>query len=248
MTTLHEFRPGLWLTELVLDSFAVRGAVIVGEQRVVVWDTLSHPRDMAAITALAEGKPIYTVYSHADWDHCWGTAGLTSEVIMAHPDCAARFATGEVARKLASMRKNDPQQWEGVVLMPPTITATTAIIEAGGVSVQLHSLAGHTRDCLVAFIPEWGILLAGDTVETPLPVLKEGGQVLDDWITQLEGWAAHDALHTVIPAHGEIGDKGVIEHTLRYLRDLAAGNQPTVPESMDEFYTATHAANLKLVE
>ena len=30
MTTLREFRPGLWLTEVTLDEFAVRGAVVRG--------------------------------------------------------------------------------------------------------------------------------------------------------------------------------------------------------------------------
>ncbi|MBA3874498.1 MAG: hypothetical protein H0X30_35660, partial [Anaerolineae bacterium] len=43
---LSELRPNLWLTELNLDDFDVRGAVIIGENRVMVWDTLSHPRDM----------------------------------------------------------------------------------------------------------------------------------------------------------------------------------------------------------
>jgi glyoxylase-like metal-dependent hydrolase (beta-lactamase superfamily II) len=247
MTTIQEIRPGAWLTELVLDSFAVRGAVLVGESRVVVWDTLSHPRDMDSIAEIAGNKAIYVVYSHADWDHCWGTAGLNTEVIIGHPECAARFATGEVQRQLAKMKADEPGKWEAVELIPPTLTAEALTIELGGVTMNLHSLPGHTRDCMVAFIPEWGILLAGDTVETPLPVLKEGGAVLNRWITHLEEWATHPQLQTVIPSHGEIGDRGVIEHTLRYLRDLRDGKPPRVPEAMDEFYTATHADNLKLV-
>lgn len=247
MTTLQEFRPGLWLTELVLDSFAVRGAVIVGEKRVVVWDTLSHPRDMAEIGAIAGDKPIYVVYSHADWDHCWGTAGVTSEIIIAHPECATRFTTGEVQQKLDKMRMGEPGKWEEVQLIPPTLTAEEMAIDLGGITMTLHSLPGHTLDCLVAFISEWGIFLAGDTVETPLPVLKEGGDVLKLWIERLEAWATHPQLQTVIPSHGEIGGRVVIEHTLRYLQDLRDGKTPNVPEQMDEFYTATHAANLKLM-
>jgi len=39
---LKEFRPGLWLTEASLDDFEVRGAVIIGAERAVIWDSLSH--------------------------------------------------------------------------------------------------------------------------------------------------------------------------------------------------------------
>jgi len=248
MTTLREIYPGLWLTELVLDSFAVRGAVIVGDSRVVVWDTLSHPRDMNLIAKIAGGKPIYVVYSHADWDHCWGTAGLNPAVIIGHPECASRFATGEVQRKLDSMRANEPGKWDGVQLIPPTLTAEAMSIDAGGITITLHSLPGHTRDCLVAFIPKWGVLLAGDTVETPLPVLKESGEMLVRWMVQLEVWANDEQVRTVIPAHGDSGDKSLIRHTLGYLRDLREGKIPLVPQGMDDFYTFTHANNIKLMQ
>ena len=56
-TTLREVRPNLWLTELVLDDFDVRGAAVVGERRVLVWDMLSQPSDMAAVKALAGDLP-----------------------------------------------------------------------------------------------------------------------------------------------------------------------------------------------
>lgn len=247
MTTLREFRPGLWLTELALGMFDVRGAVIVGDDRVLVWDTLSHPRDMAGITKLAVKKPIVVVYSHADWDHCWGTAGLKPAAIVAHEACAERFASGSVQRKLDQFKRKEPGQYDEVVLIPPNIIIKDAAIDLGGVSVTLHPLPGHTKDCLVAHIPEWGVLLAGDTVETPLPVMSKTKKLLPGWIDALSGWAANDAVQTVIPAHGLIGGRAVIKHTLRYLKALRDGKSPDVPETMDDFYTKTHARNLKRV-
>src|SRR5574341_371526 len=76
MTIINEFRPGLLLTEVHLDDFDVRGAVIIGDNRTVVWDSLSHPRDMQPVLPLLEQKHWALVYSHLDWDHIWGTAGL----------------------------------------------------------------------------------------------------------------------------------------------------------------------------
>ena len=247
---LSELRPNLWLTELVLDDFNVRGAVIVGDKRMLVWDTLSHPRDMQPVMKLAGDKPIDVVYSHADWDHCWGTAGLRTDTIIGHARCAERFRNGEVSNKLAEKKAQEAGQWDAVKLIPPTLTFTeTLTVDLGGVLVELHHLPGHTEDCLVAWIPQWGVLLAGDTVETPLPYLNtDSVQMLPRWISGLEGWGSTTRMKVVIPAHGEIGDRSLIERTVSYLRDVQAGKSPNVPAGMTAFYTETHANNQALMQ
>jgi len=247
---LSELRPNLWLTELNLDDFDVRGAVIVGEKRVMVWDTLSHPRDMQPVMKLAGDKPIDVVYSHADWDHCWGTAGLKAETIIAHETCAGRFRSGDVVKRLEEKKAEEPGLWDAVKLVPPTLTFTkTLSVDLGGVLVELHHLAGHTEDCLVAWIPQWGVLLAGDTVETPLPYLNtESVALLPQWINALEGWGSATRMNVVVPAHGEVGDQSLIERTTNYLRDLQAGKTPTIPAELTPFYSETHAKNQTLVQ
>ena len=247
---LSELRPNVWLTELVLDEFDVRGAVIVGEKRVMVWDTLSHPRDMQPVMALAGEKPIDVVYSHADWDHCWGTEGLKADIIIGHAACAERFRNGEVSNDLAEKQAQESSQWAAVKVIPPTLSFTQSMsIDLGGVWVELHHLPGHTEDCLVAWISQWGVLLAGDTVETPLPYLNANSvQMLPQWIALLDSWHANPQVQTVIPAHGEIGDRAVIGQTLNYLRDLQAGRSANVPSEMTAFYTETHANNQALVQ
>ena len=246
---LSELRPNLWLTELNLDDFDVRGAVIVGEQRVLVWDTLSQPRDMRPVMTLAGDKPIDVVYSHADWDHCWGTAGLRTETIIAHERCAERFRSGEVAARLNEKKAQEPGQWEAVKLMAPTLTFSQMIsLDLGGVVVELHYLPGHTVDCLVAWIPQWGVLLAGDTVETPLPYLNsESVKLLPKWISALEGWGETQRMNVVVPAHGEVGDGSLIERTVNYLCAIQAGTAAFVPDEMSVFYTETHAKNQALM-
>lgn len=245
---LRELRPNLWLTEIILEEFDVRGAVIIGEERVLVWDTLSHPRDMQGIAELAGEKPIYVVYSHADWDHCWGTAGLNTSVIIAHDVCGTRFETGEVAAHLAEKQAAEPGLWDDVQLVPPNRLFRHMItVDLGGVLVELHPLPGHTDDCLVAFIPQWGILLAGDTVETPLPYLHESSiPVLPQWLGKLDEWRRTERVRTVIPSHGEIGDRNLITQNVHYLRDLRDGKPPTVPAEMTAFYTETNTNNMKL--
>jgi len=248
MLTLTEFRPGLWLTELHLEPFDVRGAVVIGHERAVVWDTLSHPRDMQALQPLVQNKWLAVVYSHADWDHCWGTAGLpTRQVVIGHTVCHARFFD-DVPTTLAEKQATQSAAWDEVALIPPTFTFQHDLtLDLGGVTLHLHHLPGHTPDCLVGFIPEWGILLAGDTIETPLPVVNEDSP-LEAWIAALEQWEQTSAVQTVIPAHGRVGGRDLASHTRTYLHQLRTGTLGEPTAGLSEFYCATDSANRRYAQ
>jgi len=171
MTELREFRPGLWLTELQLDEFAVRGAVLPGRRQAVVWDSLSHPRDMQPVTQLLGRRDFVLIYSHADWDHVWGTASLpfSDKMVWAQAHCLIRFAQ-ELPAELHERQTAEPGKWDEVVLVPPThVFETTQPFDLGEATLTLHHLPGHTRDSIMGFVPEWGVLLAGDSVEAPFP-------------------------------------------------------------------------------
>ncbi len=245
MTVLIEFRPGLWLTELALEDFAVRGALIIGEEAAVVWDTLSQPSDMQPLRAKLASRALRIVYSHADWDHLWGTAGLADPdaPIISHAACLDRFGA-DVPVTLAEKQAAEPGRWDEVVLIPPTQTfARDLVLDLGGITLELHHLPGHTPDCIVGLLPEWGLLLAGDTVETPLPVVPADSP-LDRWIAELQRWAADTRVQTVIPAHGVIGGRELIVRNIAYLQALRTGGPVAVADNLDDFYRETHAANL----
>ncbi|MDZ7266021.1 MAG: MBL fold metallo-hydrolase [candidate division KSB1 bacterium] len=249
MTRLCEFRPGLWLTELQLEEFAVRGAVILGNQRAAVWDTLSHPRDLQPVAQLLARRDFLLIYSHADWDHVWGTAGLpfSGRMIWAHEACRARFA-GDVPAELQQKKNAEPGKWDEVVLVPPThVFASAQALDLGGVSLWLHHLPGHTRDSIVGLLPEWGVLLAGDAVETPFPLLNAGSP-LDLWMTALQRWAEDGRVQHVIPAHGEIGGRELLRQNLAYLRGLREGATAAPPADLDPFYRTAHRENLRLAQ
>ncbi len=244
---IREFRPGLVLLEARVEDFDVRSAVVVGSRRALVWDTLAHPRQMAPVAGLAEARPVTVAYSHADWDHVFGTGGLTNWTeIVAHEVAAARFG-GDVPAELARRHATDPEEWGAVRLEAPTRTfRRTLTIDLGDVEVRLEALPGHTADCIVACIPSWGVLLAGDTVETPLPVVNDAAAI-EAWTDRLTQIAAEPWLEHVVPAHGSAGGTAPLEETLRYLEALTKGRPPTLPDPMEPFYRETHARNLRLV-
>ncbi|MGH7495844.1 MAG: MBL fold metallo-hydrolase [bacterium] len=247
MTHLVPFRPNLWLTELQLAQFEVRGAVLIGTERAVVWDTLSHQRDMAAVAQLVAGHWHAVVYSHADWDHCWGTAGLSErQIVIGHSHCRLRFET-DVPQTLRAKQSDEPGAWNEIELIPPAQMVQEFLsLDLGGVTLELHHLPGHTLDCLVAFIPEWGLLLAGDTVETPLPVVNTDSP-MQEWLAELQRWVDDPRVQTVVPSHGAVGGREIIQHNIDYLQSLLYGAPTALLQELSPFYYETHEANLRNV-
>jgi len=235
----------VWSQEVALNEYDVRGTLVAGTSRVAVWDTLSHPRDMAAYLPLIGKRDLVIVYSHADWDHVWGTAGLPFEraVIIGHRRCLERFSS-DVPATLDERKASEPGAWDAVTLVAPgTVFDVEQRIDLGEMTLELHHLPGHTEDCIVGFVPERGLLLAGDTVETPLPVVPADAP-LERWIEGLERWAADPRLRLVVPAHGAKGGPEIIRRTIEYLRGLLDGRPGRVDEPLTPFYRQTHAANL----
>lgn len=226
----------------------MRGAVIIGERFAAVWDSLAHPGDVAAISSILGDKPFFVLYSHADWDHCWGTCGLPRAPIniVAHAECRHRF-DHDVPATLSRMRQADPGKWEAVRLVPPNLTFRQSLtLDLGGVSLQLHHLPGHTEDCIVGWIPERGVLLGGDTIETPFPVVNSAESV-DLWLASLEAWAERDDLTQAIPSHGALKGRSAFTQTIAYLRALTGRGEFDLPATLDSFYSETHQKNLKIV-
>ena len=249
MRDLQELIPNLWSLELTGSDFQTRALVVLGEQRAVVWDTLTHPNDMKALTALLADKPYYVVYSHGDWDHIWGTAGLTGQplALIAHAECLRRFAD-DVPRALQRMQLAEAGRWDSVRLAPPNLTFSSSLsLDLGGVTLELHHTPGHTIDSIVGWIPEWGVLLGGDAIETPLPVVNSA-RLLGDWLAALEGWAGRDSLVHAISAHGSGAGREALETTVAYLRALIGDRKFELPNRLEDFYRETHQKNLSVVD
>lgn len=242
-----EILPNLWLYEAASAGIAARGAVVVGACQAVVWDTLTHPQDTAALTAILGDKPFHVVYSHADWDHCWGTSGFKRLPlgVVGHDECRRRFED-DVPQTLRSMQNAQPDKWDGLRLVPPNVTFNTRMtLDLGGVTLELRHLPGHTTDCIVGWIPEWGVLLGGDAIETPLPVVNME-PLLGAWLSALQGWAGMPGLRRSIPSHGSTSGRKALDQTVAYLASLKGDQDFKLPKRLAKFYRETHQNNLQL--
>ena len=241
---LNRFDNEIYFKTVQLEGYAVRGTLILGTKKAVIFDTLSRPYDILDYEKLIGDRELFIIYSHADWDHIWGTAGVNRPIksIIAHRLCLKRFSH-DVPETLKEYQKKQPELYNTVKLNPPDVTFNSELeMDLGGITLQLSYLAGHTVDSIVCFIPEKSILLAGDSLETPFPCINENSP-MKNWTTELEKWKKNTKLKTVIPAHGMIGGPEIIDQNLHYLKSLMNGDKIEISESLTSFYKETHVEN-----
>jgi glyoxylase-like metal-dependent hydrolase (beta-lactamase superfamily II) len=247
MAQIVQLEPFLFSIELGEPGDpSVRALVILGERYTVVFDTLYAPQDMAPALALAgrRRRPVLVVNSHADYDHAWGNGAFPNAPIIGH--AATRERLLREGGILKEKQHQDPARYADVHLCPPDLVFDDHMaIDVGGLTLDLHHLAGHTRDCIVGHLPEHGILFGGDCVEVPFPLLNDGP--LDGWIAALRAWDDAARVRSVIPAHGPVSGRDLLARNAAYLQALldGRGDQWQLPPATPAFYRDAHAQNVR---
>jgi len=242
--TAVQLQDRIFVAERPLETITVKAALILGERYAVVVDTLCTPADMGPFRALitGHGRPVIVVNTHAHWDHVWGNDAFTDALIIGHDACRE-----EMLRSLPAelLRKQDEQRtlFDAVRIVPPACTFShTATIHAGGLTLVLHHLPGHTPDSCIAYIPERQLLLAGDCAESPIPACSPACSIAS-WAQALRAWSPQ--AQTVVPAHGPISGPDLLIANATYLEGLL--DNPDRPwQSDNPFYQETHRQNAEL--
>ena len=228
---IEQYLPSVTLVTRPLPGsadFPVTAARVSGSRHRVVVDTLIQPADMAPFAGAT-----LVVYTHSDWDHCWGTGAFPGIPVIAHRIAPERLAAPEAVEYLEEMRAKQPADFAGSRIILPDLTFGGRLtIDAGGLTVDLHHLPGHTADSVVVHVPELGLLLAGDAVETPLPTLSEPGHIRA-WAAALRAWSRAGITH-VVPGHGRPGGPELLADNAAYIErvleaaeaGLAKGQSP----------------------
>jgi len=195
--------------------------------------------EIARLAGTAE-LPLSVVYTHAHFDHCFGTAALTTPAaseqpapgsaavtsppvpVWAHERCAVELAVNGVRQResvVAGLRGAGrdlaAELVAAVVPVLPTRTLdTAAVISLGGRDVQLlHLGRGHTDHDVVVLVPDVDVVFAGDLVEQGAPPAFEDSDPRA-WPRTLG--ALLDALGPtasaakVVPGHGDPVDAAFV--------------------------------------
>jgi glyoxylase-like metal-dependent hydrolase (beta-lactamase superfamily II) len=122
-----------------------------------------------------------------------------------------------------------------------------------GPAAQVIVHDGHAPGHGAVFLPDSGVLLAGDMlsdIEIPLLDFDEPGQ-LGSYRTALERIGALEGVRWLVPGHGHVtGAAGFRERLAadqRYLDQLTAGRPFDDPRLTADWLRAAHAAHLKAI-
>jgi cyclase len=260
---MQQLADTVFVHHIEAGDFEVACAIVVTPRRVVVFDTLTGPADLGPVVALVQrhldGRHVLVVNSHHHWDHVYGNAAFAQHDILAHRSCRKLMAS----RSYAEDESIPLPPVEGVPL--PTMTFGDRMTVADeAVTLHLIHTPGHSEDSIVGYHEQARLLLAGDTLEWPLPNFcqRDGYASYLRTLRQLKQLP----VTRILPGHGPVMGKEIIDANQLYLEGLyeavraakqdGVGRQELslpaewfLPEGvvLSEFYAEAHQANVEWV-
>ncbi|HEY3501801.1 MAG TPA: MBL fold metallo-hydrolase [Actinocatenispora sp.] len=193
-----------------------------------------------AVVSAVPGVRVSTVVNtHANGDHCWGNGLFPGAAVVASAGTADEVAgeiTPEVLRQVVAAappggplaayldRYFAPFDFADITVVPPTATFRgDTSVYAGGVEVRLLELGpAHTHGDTVAWVPEDGVLFAGDLLFVGDHPIAWSGP-LDNWVRACDAMLATGA-DTIVPGHGPVTTPAAVRtlrHHLEYVAEQA---------------------------
>ncbi|HLK51425.1 MAG TPA: MBL fold metallo-hydrolase [Bryobacteraceae bacterium] len=205
-----------------MNAGVSNGGVIVGEDHVLVIDSLGAPihakNFIAAIRRAVPDKPIgRIVLTHHHGDHIWGLPFFPKTEIVAHEYCRQAMLDTVVPNPTWEKRDGWAEGGEERRIVPPTtVINDRATYYYGNTEVQLLTMApAHTYGDIAIYLPQYKILFAGDIgFFYVAPFLNNGH--CTKWGEVCDRVLAMDA-QTIVPGHGPIGGKRELAEMSEYL-------------------------------
>jgi glyoxylase-like metal-dependent hydrolase (beta-lactamase superfamily II) len=232
VTAFREVAAGVHVLRYpVLD---VNVTLVVGDGAALLVDTLStraQALELLDAVRVITAAPLVAVNTHHHFDHCFGnaTVAATGATIWGHTATAARLRARArwLPRQVsAEWMAREPALAGGIaevtVVGPDRTVAVDATVDVGGRPVTLyHPGPAHTDGDLVVWVPDAGVVVAGDLVEEGADPQFDDGFPLcwPDAVGTLLERAPRDA--TVVPGHGAVVDRSFVTAQHAELSSLA---------------------------
>jgi len=217
--------------------------------------------DATGFNAAADGELIL-VNSHHHGDHTGGNGSVVpfASASYAHANAIPRIAESfagvkadarkaeqtvidaggsEALAKSARRTERAAAKWRTSTIIPKNpVEGEKNSFTLGMLGVDLyHYGSGHTDNDLIIHIPERNLMHTGDLVFNGLNpfMFPAHGATAKGWITSLQG--AHklcDAETTVVPGHGVVGDRSIIENQINYFEQLIDAVQKEIDSGVSK--------------
>ncbi|MDP6511126.1 MAG: MBL fold metallo-hydrolase [Dehalococcoidia bacterium] len=231
-----ELSPGVYAA-LVSDGTANAG-FIAGDGEVLVVDTLMLPTSqgqelVAAVSRLAPAVPRLVLNTHFHGDHTFGNMLFPESVIMAHNGVRRRMEEmgDKMVERSIRFRPEHEAEFRTVKIALPTLGFSHGMtLDIGRRRVEMfHPGPAHTDGDTLVFLPDDGMLFAGDllftgTFPAVLPETDTRG-----WVKVLKELETMSA-NRVVPGHGPMS---TVED-MKTLRDYLQHVQGEVRRCLDK--------------
>jgi len=224
-TTITEVAGGVFAFVQHDGSWWINNAgFVVGKDHVVLIDTASTERRVRslrdAVSAATPAPVRVVVNTHHHGDHTNGNCLFPNAVVMARTRCRSEVQRNRIGGLDAIW---GPVDWGALEVRPPDVTfETDAELFVDGRRILLvgAGVAAHTNNDVVAWLPDDGVLFAGDLVfngGTPFVLMGSlsGSLRALDRIRALRP-------RTIVPGHGPVCDLAALDVIETYLRFVEA--------------------------
>ncbi|WJI71004.1 MULTISPECIES: MBL fold metallo-hydrolase [unclassified Mesorhizobium] len=193
-------------------------AIVDGSQA-LVYDThisLPHARFIRQTLEDMGATSIRVVLSHWHDDHIAGNEVFQDCEIIANTRTASALANNR-----AEIESGVPPIKP--LVLPNRTFAGSLDLAVGSIAVELRQVEIHSHDGTVLFMPETGLLLAGDTLEDPITYVSEADRLAQHLVDleRMSRWP----IDRILPNHGSLEaierggyDKGLIAATQAYVQ------------------------------
>ncbi len=238
------------------ENIAICNAgIVIGDDGVLVIDPFHNEAlgnlllsEVAKLTNL----PVkYVLNTHYHFDHTGGNKAIKAQEIPI-------IGRGTIREDM--LTKN--QESDPTPAVPNLIINDDSNIWLGDRVIALEEVAGHSSGTdVIAYIPDAQVLFAGDILfNQKFPYIADGNIL--EWEKTLDYLIAKYPDATIIPGHGEIGDRFSLESLKGYLYELelmarkwqelglseaeAIASAEAIPESYQDYrFQGLYSSNLK---
>ena len=221
--------------------------------RCLVIDPAITPADLAVLSAelAARGlRPAAGWSTHPHWDHVLWSRELGDVPRFAAPRAAAAAAARR-ADLIDSTQRSAPGHDLELLGRLTSLEPGADRIPWDGPQARVVEHDGHAPGHGAVFLPETGVLVAGDMCsDIEIPLLdRDTPDPVGDYRAGLERLAALTGVRQVVPGHGHVGDAAEFGRRIaadrRYLDALERGAPFGDPRLTQDWLRAEHERQLE---
>ena len=231
---MHNVFPGVYHLE---DRMGVHMTLLTGQNSAVLFDTGYGIDDVAAMVREITPLPVTVLLSHAHHDHALGSRWF--QEVFLHPAelPVYRTYTGDNWRKsvLANAAGKGIAVDEAAFLSAPSarpVLLEKTSFDLGGMTVELQPSPGHTPGSLMAFVPEYRLLLTGDDWNPVTWCFFPEALPVQNLLASLRAVLSLPFEHVLCPHSGELFHRRDIETFLDWITEDRLKN--AVPTDLGE--------------